>query len=223
MLVATSSRGPRVEASHLLDPGAFTCPACSGRVFLKRGKVTTPHFAHAPGADCGSAGESARHLAAKRKLADEFRALGYTVELEEPHFAARRRVDVAATLSSGHRIAVEVQDSPISVAEAKRRTAADRSEGFVGTLWIFTKHRARHLIEADDDDEVRVPVVRSGRSSEWYDPDGELNSVSYPGRTLMATRYIEKRRVEFALTARATRYAAPGRPDWAVTCVLAGV
>jgi hypothetical protein len=90
-------------------------------------------------------------------FADRFRALGYTVELEEPHPEVSRRVDVAVTVPTGERVAVEVQDSAISVEEMKRRNHADRRRGFYGTVWVFTSSRAARILAAREDHEVRIP------------------------------------------------------------------
>jgi len=157
MLVAQCLSGERVEAARDLPDGTFACPHCSTAVILKRGRVKVAHFAHAPGAVCDWARESATHLLAKRVLADQFRALGYTVNLEESHPKETRRVDVAVTVPSGHRVAVEIQDSAISVAEMKRRNAADRRSGFFGTVWVFTSARAYRLMIVGAAHEVRVP------------------------------------------------------------------
>ncbi len=98
-----------------------------------------------------------RHHLAKRLLADRFRALGYTVEIEEPHLSVGRRVDVAVTVPTGDRVAVEVQDSAISVNEMQRRNRTDRGIGFFATMWVFTSSRAARLLAAQEDDEARVP------------------------------------------------------------------
>lgn len=157
MLVAQRPSGERVEATRDLPDDAYTCPLCAGNAILKRGRVKVAHFAHAPGAVCEWAAESLSHHLAKRLLADRFRALGYIVELEEPHLTVGRRVDVAVTVPTGHRVAVEVQDSAISVDEMKRRNGADRRSGFFATAWVFTSSRAARLLTAQEDHEVRIP------------------------------------------------------------------
>jgi hypothetical protein len=49
-------------------------------------------------------------------------------------------------LPTGHRVAIEVQDSAIAVEEMKVRTRIDRRLGFLATLWVFTDKRARALL-----------------------------------------------------------------------------
>lgn len=157
VLVAQRPSGERVEAARDLPVDAYVCPSCAGDAILKRGRVKVAHFAHVPGAVCDWAGESMRHHLAKRVLADRFRALGYAVVLEEPHLNVGRRVDVAVTVPTGHRVAVEVQDSAIRVEEMKRRTRVDRRVGFFATTWVFTSSRAARLLAAEADHEIRVP------------------------------------------------------------------
>lgn len=52
-----------------------TCPACKAPLVAKQGAVVEWHFAHASGASCAGALESALHLAAKKILAEERRLL----------------------------------------------------------------------------------------------------------------------------------------------------
>ena len=46
------------------------CPACKSRLNARQGKRRIWHFAHGSEVDCGSAGETALHLAAKQALKD---------------------------------------------------------------------------------------------------------------------------------------------------------
>lgn len=45
-----------------------TCPACAEKVIARQGDIREWHFAHASGAECGKAVETALHLAAKQLL-----------------------------------------------------------------------------------------------------------------------------------------------------------
>jgi hypothetical protein len=163
LLIAHDLHQQRIQATRYLPDGAYSCPACSDAVVLKRGRVKVPHFAHQPGADCSaSEPESVAHLRAKLFLAKEFRARGYRVEIE--HICFGRRVDVAVWFL-GKRgravaVAVEVQDSTIAVGLMKYRQAIDRQNGFLPTLWVFTSSRSHALLMAaarTDDHEARVP------------------------------------------------------------------
>ncbi|MER7114143.1 competence protein CoiA family protein [Saccharomonospora azurea] len=181
MLVANLA-GSRVEASRDIDRGEdYTCPECHGRVVAKPGRTRTPHFAHAPGAACSMAGESAAHLAAKACLAHQFRQQGYTVTIEATSPLRDRRIDVLVgipTPAGVRTVAVEVQDSKISVEDIKRRNKADRQAGHVGTLWTFTRRRMTQIVDAaESEQECRVPddvryiANRTGGPVHIIDPD----------------------------------------------------
>lgn len=245
-----------IEAERDLDKSeSYSCPACLHPVVLKPGRVKIPHFAHKPGAECPAAAhEGADHLAAKKVLAHQFRQLGYIVRLEEI-FGTERRVDVAVAMPTGHCVAVELQDSPISVDEMKRRMGVDQRNGFFATFWIWIGKRQLLLRQAAAYGEGRIPeeirwldnrlhvgvyglqidhadlamgieqplrpehftfgrVDREGHDASWYEAGGHEVSVSYPGRTLKATRGVGSREVTFQLTAREARYHRPDNPDW---------
>lgn len=168
------------------------------------------------------------------------RALGYEATPEEVHHRHGRRIDVAVTVHSGHRVAIEIQDSAIAVEEMKSRTRLDRRMGFIGTVWVFTDKRVRgllHLARAIDDDdyiECRIPNEvlwvsrRFGQGTFVLDVDDE--SIWNLGLLPVHTRegydqdggvhYYEPRtlrqvtcsRREFALTCKPGRYER----EWAV-------
>jgi Competence protein CoiA-like family len=146
-----------VEADRSLDRSAdYCCPVCHHPVVFRPSRVKVAHFAHAAGADCpASEREGPDHLAAKKILAQQFRALGYTVRLEET-FGWDRRVDLAVAPPDGFCVAVEVQDSPISVSEMRQRMNIDKSNGFVATLWVWIGGREQQLHRAESDGEGRI-------------------------------------------------------------------
>lgn len=101
-------------------------------------------------------GEGPAHRAAKQTLLEQFRSLGYTVVPEENY--GDRRVDIAVTVPTGHRIAVELQGRRITAAEMQARMNADMRHGFFGTLWIWVGARASILVEAAADGGARLPT-----------------------------------------------------------------
>lgn len=161
MLIALTPEGQRTQATRHLPRGQYQCPDCGDTVIAKPGRTVTPHFAHAPESACESAGESIRHLTAKQVLGRELSARGYETHFEVAHPEAGRRVDLVVSRPESPRapkLAVEIQDSAIAVEEAKRRVSADRKLGYVGTLWVFTAHRAKAVLAAGlEQREVRVP------------------------------------------------------------------
>lgn len=175
MLVALRY-GIRVVASRDLSPGGFFCPVCGLAVTLKPGRTVVPHFAHRSDTDCPAGKEGLAHEAAKLTLLTEMTALGYRVELEKVY--PGRRVDVAVSGRSG-RIAVECQDSPISVDAIRARNRVDRRLGFDATLWIWVGGRAARLAQAElgearIPDEMRWLADRYRAGLFAMDPAGEV-------------------------------------------------
>ena len=69
------------------------CPTCDGALIAKQGKVVEHHFAHASGAECQHAVETALHLAAKEILAVRREFVLPAVEIHIPHTS--RRIPIA--------------------------------------------------------------------------------------------------------------------------------
>ena len=72
MFVARNHKGLLCNAlEEKIEKGAdFVCPACSGAVRFKKGKVMQPHFAHVSLEECSfyRENESAEHLNLKAEL-----------------------------------------------------------------------------------------------------------------------------------------------------------
>ena len=86
--------GANGEPSHIseVERGLkcrCTCPMCRSDLVAKQGKVQEHHFAHAKGAECAHAVETALHLAAKAILAKRREIVLPSVEIEFPHSPRR--------------------------------------------------------------------------------------------------------------------------------------
>jgi|GEM_PF-1436462 len=186
MLMALGPSG-RIAAASAQRPFAYYCPGCTGPVTLKRGRIVTPHFAHAPEARCAYAhAETAQHLAAKAQLAAAFMRRGLRVELEAEVLSSEgdRRADILVhDPLSRMRVAIEVQHSALSVEAIERRTRAYAAAG-VPVIWIATldlhrlqprKLSASRLLAVD-----RYPVAPWKRFAAayhgvlWFWNDGAL-------------------------------------------------
>ena len=66
-----------------------TCPVCRSDLVAKQGKAQEHHFAHAKGAECADAVETALHLAAKDILAKRREIVLPSVEIAFPHSTRR--------------------------------------------------------------------------------------------------------------------------------------
>ncbi|WP_370362115.1 competence protein CoiA [Catenulispora sp. MAP12-49] len=199
MLIASNPDGDRILATRDLESGSYQCPMCQSDVVLKRGRKVAAHFAHLPNATCRFAeAESWRHLLAKQVLLEEFTVRGWRAQLEVANVKAGRRVDVGVEVRAADGtavyVAVEVQDSPISVEMMRARMRADRRIGYQATAWLFTSHRAVALTIAHGGDlETRVPnemlyvANRYGLDVPIIDPEqrrifrARLSRVTRPG------------------------------------------
>ncbi|MEW4223582.1 competence protein CoiA [Rossellomorea marisflavi] len=118
---------------------AITCPHCRKPLVLKIGSKTIPHFAHQLKQDCPvmHKGESRLHHSSKRILYDRFHSLFPDVKVEYYLKGINQIADVFIT-SGTARMAVEVQCSPLSAAELKKRTEGYRSLG-IQVIWLLTE------------------------------------------------------------------------------------
>lgn len=134
MLVALDPAATRVIATDAIRGEAYVCPACGEPVILKQGSRIIHHFAHRPHSDCGFAGETMRHLEMKLRMFEGLRALGSEIEVMTCNGA--RRADVAIVMN-GKQIAVECQQSSITIEELKQRNSDYRGR----VLWIVDAPR----------------------------------------------------------------------------------
>lgn len=118
--------------------------SCGWPGLAKTSKLGTAYFAHKPGGDGCSAGETAQHLLAKAIIVDAIIAAGWEAEPE-----ARGDgwiADVMAT-RDGVRVAFEVQWSNQALDEYNHRQQRYRDAGIASTAW-FARH-VDHLPAAD--------------------------------------------------------------------------
>ncbi len=189
MLVARNA-DRRVLALYANRSDEHNCPTCGSAVILKKGAKRIAHFAHRPGADCDWArGESWAHLEAKLAfhVALEARAVSSDVEVPIQTSFGNRRADVLVTAKGGHRIAIEVQHTPISPREAKLRTRSYASAE-IGVVWVPILH-GKTLDEIKNIDPARVSVTHVERIvlntfERWAD--------SFPGRSNWAWDPVNK-------------------------------
>ena len=172
MFVARNHRGLLCNAlEEKIEKGAdFVCPACSGAVRFKKGKVMQPHFAHISLEQCSfyRENESDEHLNLKAEL---FRWAAQTEEVEvEAFLPALQQI---ADLLVDKKLALEVQCSPLSIERLQERTFSYRQHGYQ-VLWLlgrklwlkdsltrlqkdflyFSKNMGFHLWELDQEKRV---------------------------------------------------------------------
>lgn len=142
MLIARNANGELIQAyqaSKQKDKNGeeYYCPACNGKLVLKKGNIMIAHFAHHQHADCAifSEGETLPHLKGKQLLLEKFEGEGVKVTLECWLPELQQRPDLLLVLADGKKIAVEYQCSPISPADLLARTQGYQKFGYE-VWWI---------------------------------------------------------------------------------------
>ena len=172
MFVARNHKGLLCNAlEEKIEKGAdFVCPACSGAVRFKKGKVMQPHFAHISLEECRfyRENESVEHLNLKAEL---FRWAVQTEKVEVEAFLPE--LQQIADLLVDKKLALEVQCSPLSIERLQERTLSYRQRGYQ-VLWLlgrklwlkdaltrlqkdflyFSKNMGFHLWELDQEKQV---------------------------------------------------------------------
>jgi hypothetical protein len=146
-----------LQISHLIEPDAWAqlkADAKAGRRSIKMrcgwpgiaktSSLRTRYFAHKPGGDGCSAGETAQHLLAKAAIVDGIMAAGWVPEPE-----ARGDGWIADVLATrgGIRVVFEVQWSSQDPAEYHERQRRYRDSGVRQAVWFA--RRAAELPSAD--------------------------------------------------------------------------
>ena len=131
MIYALNDQNERINASKAEKGKNYYCPNldCTNRdLILKKGQIRVPHFAHKSQKDCSYEPESETHIACKMffqtllSLDDQFVEF-YGIEGVRP--------DVLY-----NQFALEIQCSPITNGEIKRRNRTYEKNGYTA-IWIF--------------------------------------------------------------------------------------
>jgi len=109
---------------------------CGWKGLAKTSKLGTQYFAHAPGGDNCSAGESAQHLRAKAIIVEAITRAGWIAQAEVP--GDGWVADVMAT-RGGVRVVFEVQWSRQNLAEYRHRQQRYLASGIAAVAW-FARH-----------------------------------------------------------------------------------
>lgn len=166
MLLALNQEQQLIMATDLADRNQlYFCPCCKEPVYLKKGEIMIPHFAHYKTCtqQMFSEGETPEHLNGKRALANWFEQLGGEVQLEAFLPKIKQRPDILVKFSKKQTpIAVEFQCSPISPEKL-----SDRSFGYLKAdyfpLWIFGERYKKQKMFS--------PTMKAGMF--------EVNEISY--------------------------------------------
>ena len=142
MLIARNASGELIQAYQASKEKSkngeiYYCPACKGKLVLKKGSIMVAHFAHRQHSDCAvfSEGETLPHLKGKQLLFEKFKSEGFEVMLECWLPELQQRPDLLLVLADGKKIALEYQCSPISPADLLARTQGYQRFGYE-VWWI---------------------------------------------------------------------------------------
>lgn len=151
MLVAYDNQGNLISTLDGLPEGDdFYCPACSGRLILKKGRHIRPHFSHRSLQGCHFCheNESEEHLNLKASL---YASLSRTEEVVVESYLPR--IGQTADLMVNQRLVLEVQCSPLSQERLRERTLTYQTEG-ISVIWLlgeklWLKHQRLNKCQRD--------------------------------------------------------------------------
>ena len=145
MLVAlTEGKKSLVANKKLSKNKKYYCPSCKARVYLKKGNVMRPHFAHYNKDNCSTftEGETEEHLKGKLALAKYFEKQGYLVKIEAYLTELKQRPDLLIEKNK-QKIAIEFQCSSITIQKLTERTIGYFKAGYK-VLWILGSYFHYH-------------------------------------------------------------------------------
>jgi competence protein CoiA len=125
---------------HRAAPRAdLRCRDCGGRLHAKVSPLGNRFFAHDDRqTDCDGGGETAEHRTLKEHIAHAVRLAGGEAHIEafpSPTDTGGWRADVLAVGPDGHRVAFEVQLSPMTVDVGEQRSRRYAADG-IQTVWV---------------------------------------------------------------------------------------
>lgn len=133
------------EQTEVEKSDQYTCPGCGQPVYLKRGQLKRPHFAHyKEGCDSFAEGETLEHLTLKASFFQWAQKAGYQPQLEAYLPEIAQRPDILLN----DRTALEIQCSPLKLARLIERTQHYLEAGYQ-VIWIGGERfgRQRHLTQ----------------------------------------------------------------------------
>lgn len=140
MLIALNEKGEvKLAEKNLLKKENYYCPSCKSKVYLRRGQIMRPHFAHYKRENCQvfSEGETAEHLKGKLALANYLRSIGKRIQLEAYLPELKQRPDILIR-DMNKKIALEFQCSSIAIEKIHERTRGYLTANY-DVIWILGK------------------------------------------------------------------------------------
>ncbi|KKM10986.1 hypothetical protein LCGC14_1721550 [marine sediment metagenome] len=157
MIYALNDQNERINASKAEKGKSYYCPNldCDNReLILKKGHIRIPHFAHKSQKDCSSEPESEAHILCKTFFQS---LLDLDNQFVEYYGIKGVRPDVLYD-----QFALEIQCSPITVNEIKRRNKIYKKNGYVA-IWIFLEDEIISIKKTKEPKayyRIKKPVLR---------------------------------------------------------------
>lgn len=142
-------------------------PCCSNTAIPKTSPLGTHFFAHARSGTCTSAPETAEHIYCKMVISEAARAAGWTVTTERPGATPDGQSWVADVFCEhgSAQVALEVQLSPQSLEDTRRRQQRYRASGVRGA-WFYGEKLRRDAIFSDRD----TPIFTLSKFTHGHEP-----------------------------------------------------
>ncbi|MGN6686932.1 MAG: competence protein CoiA [Actinomycetales bacterium] len=166
--------------------GELQCPVedCPAPRFTTSGGTRRDHFRHLPNTSVVHEAETLAHLTAKNLIGRWARSANpaLTVEVDQVVLPNGRKPDVLITGVTGHKVAVEVQYSPLTVEEWRARHAGYVRLG-ITDVWLWGHvprycKQAPKLYASGPADVTLVAVTRAAAAAGlpllWINPFEEL-------------------------------------------------
>jgi competence protein CoiA len=131
VLYGKTKQGTIEHAANATKDCNYYCPLCCQKLMLKQGKYKRAHFAHGK-ISCAHKEESYVHYQAKYSLGRAIKDLGMDVQIE-PYLKACHQIP---DILINNKIILEIQCSPITVAQLQTRTGDYNKLGYL-VIWII--------------------------------------------------------------------------------------
>ena len=182
MIYALNDQNERINASKAVKEKSYLCPnlECENReLILKKGRIRIPHFAHKSKKDCSSEPESEAHISCKIYFQS---LLDLDNRFVEYYGIEGVRPDVLYD-----QFALEIQCSPITVNEVKRRNKIYEKNGYIA-IWIFLEDVFTSLKK------TKVPQKKSERDKK-LERHGIRPKTPFESKPLYRINYSVKKPV----------------------------
>ena len=167
-------------------------PCCQTRAIPKKSKLGTQYFAHYPARNCGvNSGESPEHQFCKYLIFKYLHKNGWAVTPEFRSQTPSGEIWIADIYAEKNntKIAVEIQWSPQSIEETKRRQEKYRQSG-IRAVW-FMRTTSKNKYDVLDYQSYELPVFSIWLNKENYQLTASGAFHNYDNADLVEIEFID--------------------------------